>query len=161
MKNIEVFKTDLEYRLYTPYDYFSITHYRKHVERGNTKIIPHNQHYQDKFPNQNDFSIGDIISLNLHFGCSIRPEQFSRYMEYYELNIYHEMKQLDVKETKISELSFLLFPFRVFIEVFEDVEDLYPYIAGEYRKVPGENLKKISYDIKHWGNFKKRHRIFH
>ena len=61
-------------------------------------------------------------------------------MQYYELNIYHEMKQLDVKETKISELSFLLFPFRVFIEVFEDVEDLYPYIAGEYRKVPGMYL---------------------
>ena len=114
MHSLGLGNSHLEHRLYTPPDNFSILHHH------------------------NDLSISDIINLNLHFSCCISPDQFSRYMDHYEHNIHQEMMQLDVVESENSEQSLLLFPDQVLIELSEVVEEMYPGVAGEYRKVAGD-----------------------
>ena len=131
--NLKIWKETLSYRLYTPYDYHSIMQYSSQY-KGETIITPHNQHYEDMMKQSNDLSIGDEVALNLHFNCPISASQFSRYMVFFENYLHHELKQFDIRTNQASQRSFLLNPYRVFIETFDDAEEMHPKLAGEYRR---------------------------
>ena len=85
-------------------------------------------------------SPADEIALNRHFQCpTISMSQFERYMQFFEQNIYHELTQLDIKETEASRQSFLLHPFEIIVEIeniYEDEDEMFPHLAGIYRKLP-------------------------
>ena len=131
--NLKIWKETLSYRLYTPYDYHSIMQYSSQY-KGETIITPHNQHYEDMMKQSNDLSIGDEVALNLHFNCPISASQFSRYMVFFENYLHHELKQFDINTNQASQRSFLLNPYRVFIETFDDAAEMHPKLAGEYRR---------------------------
>ena len=134
--NVEKWEGKSSYRLYTPYDYHSIMHYVAEHE-GVTVIKAHNPHYQNNIRIQNDMSAADEIALNRHFQCpTISLSQHERYMQFHDMNFYHELTQLDIKETEASMRSYILYPYRLLIETSEDVEEIYPQLAGEYRKLP-------------------------
>ena len=67
------------------------------------------------------------------------------------MNFYHELTQLDIKETEASRRSYLLYPYRVIIESSEEVRVLHPNLAGEYRKVAkaDENKRPVWQHSKH------------
>ena len=132
-KNLKIWKGTLSYRLYTPYDYHSIMQYPSQ-HKGEAIITPHNQHYEEMMKQSNDLSIGDEVALNLHFNCPISASQFSRYMVFFENYLHHELKQFDIRTNQASQRSFLLNPYRVFIETFDDAEEMHPKLAGEYRR---------------------------
>ena len=56
-------------------------------------------------------------------------------MQFFEYYLHQELRQLDIKVDKASQRSFLLNPFRIFIETFEDARRMHPKLAGEYRKI--------------------------
>ena len=148
--NINIWNGNKQYHLYTPYDYTSIMHYISEL-RGNTKITAHNQHYQGILSSMNDLSIGDIMSLNVHFKCKMIPlEYFSQYMVYFEHAIYQELKQLDVKECEVPEIkqcpslrSYLLYPFRVNLETYDNAKEMYPFVGGQYQRVAEDEYRSI------------------
>ena len=131
MENIQRWSENDTYRLYTPYDYYSIMHY------SNDEGIfePFNSYYTDIIRFQKDMSIGDEIALNLHFNCpSISRQQFERYNNYNDHNVYQELKQFDIRESAVTLRSYLLYPPRIVVETVDDVEEQYPKLAGEFRK---------------------------
>ena len=91
---------------------------------------------------QQDLSYGDIMALNMHFNCPVTTSLVTKFIQDREYYFYHELKQLDVKVTDESERSFLLFPFRLFVEAWGRVGELYPGLAGEYRKMIGQSSGK-------------------
>ena len=134
LENYKIWEENMSFRLYTPYDYFSLMHYYSSELHGRTIITPHNQHYKPMMKHTNDVSIGDEIAFNLHFNCPITSSQFSRYMQFFEYYLHQELRQLDIKVDKASQRSFLLNPYRIFIETFEDAKRMHPKLAGEYRR---------------------------
>ena len=129
------------FNLYTPYDYFSIMHYKSEYE-GVTVIEAHNPNYQDKMRTQKDMSPADEIALNQHFNCpTITLSQYENYMQFYEHSIYHEHTQWSIEETEASKRSYLLYPYRLLVETSREVDEMYQNLAGEYRKLPGKELK--------------------
>lgn len=114
---------DLDQRLYLPYDYSSIMHFVKFFE-------PKIGYYKNMLDIARDFSIVDIMSINLKFQCKFPASYHSQFMEYLHHSYYHELKQLDFELNDVASRSFLLYPYRVVIEA-----ELFPYVDGEYRQV--------------------------
>ena len=138
--NIENIKDSDPYRLYTPYDYFSIMHYSS-VQDGVTVMEPYIDFYKDVIRYQKDLSPGDEVALNLHFKCpTIRTSVFSEYMRFYDRSIYHELAQLEIVESEASRRSYLLNPHRIFVSLYGKIENLLPHLAGEYLSVHGKSL---------------------
>ena len=152
LKDFKRWDKKLKYRLYTPYDFNSIMHYRSKYN-GSTLITPHNPIYNDKItPNKTmEMSAADKLGLNLHFECpTIATSLHKDYLKFYQYSIYHELTQLDIVETEVSLKSCLLYPETVSVDlVYDDEGD--SDVSGEYRKiqigVEKPSWKHIDYDI--------------
>ena len=68
----------------------------------------------------------------------MRTETHLSIIKNIEMKIHEQLAKFDILETEASKRSYLLYPFRVFIRETKETAELYPNLAGEYRKVVGE-----------------------
>jgi len=128
-----------DYQLYSPYDFFSIMHYQLGMkDKDGIQIMEPRNKVLKKWldPDQHyDMSPSDIMSLNLHFECSMDASVVMDFLQEQQFYNYMEVQQLTIVPTPEAARSYILHPFRIEIES-SGVSALYPCIAGEYEKLP-------------------------
>lgn len=91
-----------KFLLYSPYDYHSLMHYVA-LLKGKHTMKPYNAYFEPMLDWTNtELSAADVIGLNLHFNCNITVRQHTDYMEYFQYNVYQELKQLTIRKTDTS-----------------------------------------------------------